>query len=86
MLNSRIIVGHLFYGVHINLLMDCSFYMDTYGVSIRVKPFCIDFITFLQCINFYKLLLATCIQHVLCQSLAYRILTQKNRDLKHYSA
>ena len=28
-----------YFYVHIDLLMDCSFYMDTYGVSIRVKPF-----------------------------------------------
>ena len=29
-----------YFYVHIDLLMDCSFYMDTYGVSINVKPFC----------------------------------------------
>ena len=45
-LHSRLIIGHLFYDVHIDLLIDCSFYMDTYVESIRVKPFCIDFITF----------------------------------------
>ena len=28
-----------YFYVHIDLLMDCSFYMDTYGVSINVKPF-----------------------------------------------
>jgi len=45
-LHSEIMMCRLFYDVHIDLLMDCLFYMDTYGVSIRVKPFCIDFITF----------------------------------------
>ena len=45
-LHSGIMMCRLFYDVHIDLLMDCLFYMDTYGVSIRVKPFCIDFITF----------------------------------------
>jgi len=28
-----------YFYVHIGLLMDCLFYMDTYGVSINVKPF-----------------------------------------------
>ncbi len=38
-LHIGLIVCSLFYNVHIDLLTDSSFYMDTYGVSIRVKPF-----------------------------------------------
>ena len=46
-----------YFYVHIDLLMDCSFYMDTYGVSINVKPFC-AFIAFspkIVCMFLYKL-------------------------------
>ena len=62
-----------YFYVHIDLLMDCSFYMDTYGVSIKVKPFC-AFITFsTNCVFFIKL----------CK-LIYMSIKYANSDYNHF--